>query len=203
MRKTALSALSLACLLALVGCKPASDKVLAPSTAPAAPSAQTTVAPQAKNTPQLVTSPMSPGLWEITMQSDAMKNRPEMSPEQAEQMRKMGMNVPEMRNGGMVMKVCYTKEMLARDEPPGQNKDRECQPKNMSRSDNSFSSDIVCNGPNMKGTGKMTGTYSATSFQSNYNFVGTSGGQPINNKHATSGTFLGANCGNVKPIGAK
>jgi len=151
----------------------------------------------------LAASPMNPGLWEMTMQSDEMKNQPQMSPQQAEQMRKMGMNVPEMRNGAMVIKVCYTKEMLSKDELPGKQDDQECQAKNQKRSGNNFSSDIVCNGKNVKGKGTIKGTYSSTRFQSDYKFVGTNGGQPANTKHTTTGTFLGADCGNVKPVGTR
>ncbi|MBS1169644.1 MAG: hypothetical protein H6R01_562 [Burkholderiaceae bacterium] len=144
-------------------------------------------------------SPMNPGLWEITTQSDSMKNRPQISPEQAARMRQMGINVPEMRNGAMVMKVCYTKELLSRDEMPGQ-KEHECQTKNMSRSSSVYSADIVCNGPNMKGNGTIKGTHYATSFESNYSFKGTAMGQPANHQRKTSGKWLGANCGSVKPI---
>ena len=199
MRKIAFStlSLSLACLLALVGCKPSSNYASTPSAAPAAPSAQTT------NAPQTTTSPMSPGLWEMTIQSDQMRQQPQMSPQQAEQMRKMGMNVPEIRNGGMVMKVCYTAEMLAKNEIPGKQGEQECQPKSMSRNGNTFSSEVVCNGPNMKGTGTSTGTMSSTSFQTNTSFSGTMGGQPVNTKSQISGVFLGADCGNVKPIGTR
>lgn len=66
------------------------------------------------------TSPMTPGLWELKMESDIMKNvpRPKISPQQAEQMRKMGIKMPEQSDGGMVMKVCYTKEMLAKKTFP-------------------------------------------------------------------------------------
>lgn len=52
-----------------------------------------------------------------------MKNapRPKISPQQAEQMRKMGIKMPEQSDGGIVMKVCYTKEMLAEKDVPSAN----------------------------------------------------------------------------------
>jgi hypothetical protein len=197
MRKTALStlSLSLACLLTLVGCNPSSNKASAPGAPSAAPSAQTTIMSQS------TASPMSPGLWEITMQSDQLRQQPQISPQQAEQMKKMGITLPETRNGGMVMKVCYTKEMLAKSEIPATQNDQECKPTNMSRSGNNFSGQIVCSGPNMKGTGTMQGTMASTSFQTNTSFTGTMGGQPVNHKTQMSGTYLGTNCGDVKPIG--
>ena len=205
MRKTALStlSLSLACLLTLVGCNPSSNKASAPSTPPATPSAKTSAAPQTMTTSQSTASPMSPGLWEITMQSDQLRQQPQISPQQAEQMKKMGITLPETRNGGMVMKVCYTKEMLAKSEIPATQNDQECKPTNMSRSGNSFSGQIVCSGPNMKGTGTMQGTMASTSFQTSTSFTGTMSGQPVNHKTQMSGTYLGANCGDVKPIGTR
>jgi hypothetical protein len=130
--------------------------------------------------PLLAASPMTPGLWEIKMQSDAMKNMP-------------------MRSGGMTMKVCYTKEMLSHDELPGQSS-KECKPTNMRRSGNTFSGEVVCNGPNMKGTGTSRGTVSSTSFQTNTSFNGTMSGQPVNHHSQMNGSFVSADCGNVKPI---
>ncbi len=199
MRKTTLSALSLSlvCLLALVGCKPSSDKASAPGAVPAAPTAKTAAVSQP------TASPMNPGLWEITMQSDQMRQQPQISPQQAAQMRKMGMNVPEMRNGGMVMKVCYTKELLAQSGVPSTQNDQECKPTNMSKNGDSFSGQVVCDGPNMKGTGTTQGTMTATNFQLTSNFSGTMGGQPVNHKTQTSGTFINSNCGDVKPIGTR
>ncbi|GAB3554207.1 DUF3617 domain-containing protein [Noviherbaspirillum agri] len=146
---------------------------------------------------------MKPGLWEMTMKSDAMKNMPKIPPEQMEQMRKMGMNVPEMKDGAMVTKVCITKQMAEADQTPGMEKNEMgCQSKNYQRSGNSYSVDIVCDGPQMKGTGKAKGTMASdTSFTSTYDFKGTMHGQPVNQHHENSGKWLGADCGSVKPVG--
>ena len=198
MRKLAFSAL-LCSLLALVGCKPSSNQASAPS---AQPSAQTTApaAPQAAAMSK--TSPMTPGLWELKMESDIMKNvpRPKISPQQAEQMRKMGIKMPEQSDGGMVMKVCYTKEMLAEKDVPSTPNDKECKSTNMTRSGDSFSGQVVCDTPEMKGTGTIQGTMSATSYQFTSSFNGTASGQPINHTSKMSGTFISADCGNVKPL---
>lgn len=210
MRKSTLTALSLlpVCLLALVGCKPSSNQAsvsasqpaAARSATPSAPPAQASTPPQAANVSQSVSSPMTPGLWEITVQSDQMKLPPQIPPQQAEQMRKMGVNVPEIRNGNMVMKVCYTKEMLAKSGVPSAQSDQECRPKSTHSSGSSFSGEVVCDGPNMKGTGIVQGTMTATSFQSTNRFTGTMGGQPANHQTQTNGTFISADCGSVMPI---
>ena len=225
MRKSALPVLSLTliCLLGLAGCKPSANSsapgAASASTAPpsgaAATAAASTTAATASTPPQAAAptpsgnvqrtggSPMNPGLWEITMQSDQMKQQPQISPQQAAQMKKMGITVPEQRDGGMVVKVCYTKEMLAEKEVPSAHNNNECQPANMSRNGNEFSGQVVCNGPNMKGTGTTQGTMSATGFRMSNNFSGTMGGQPVNHKTQISGTYLGPDCGNVKPVGVR
>ena len=205
MRKTTLSTLSLSlvCLLALVGCKPSGDKASASGAtstkSSTATPAQPTAAPQAAMSKA---SPMTPGLWELKMESDMMKNmpRPKISPQQAEQMRKMGIKMPEQSDGGMVMKVCYTKEMLAEKDVPSSPNDKECKPTNMTRSGDSFSGQVVCDTPEMKGTGTIQGTMSATSYQFTSSFNGTMGGQPVNHTSKMSGAFISADCGNVKPL---
>jgi len=146
---------------------------------------------------------MKPGLWEMTMKSDAMKNMPKIPPEQMEQMRKMGMNVPQMEDGGMVTKVCITREMAERNQAPGMERnDMGCQTKNMQQSGNSYSADIVCNGADMKGEGKATGSFAGDQrFTSAYEFKGTMHGKPVSQKQESSGKWLAADCGSVQPMG--
>jgi hypothetical protein len=145
---------------------------------------------------------LKPGLWSMTMKSDAMKNMPKMSPQQIEQMRKMGVSVPQMEDGAMVVRTCMTKEMVERDDAViAQQNESGCKTKNYSRSGNAFVAEIVCDGPDIKGTGRIKGTYvGGESFSSTYDFKGTTHGQPINSHHETSGKWLGANCGDVKPV---
>lgn len=144
--------------------------------------------------------PMAPGLWEVTMTSDQMKNMPQLSPEQIAQMKKMGMNVPEMRDGGMVNKICVTPQMAARDKPITDRGQENCKTTNERSSGNIYSADLVCNGPEMKGKGTISVTYSGnTSYSSSMQFKGTAHGQPVNTSNESRGRWLGADCGNVRP----
>ncbi|MBI1891520.1 MAG: DUF3617 domain-containing protein [Burkholderiales bacterium] len=146
---------------------------------------------------------MKPGLWEMTMKSDAIKAMPKMSPQQMEQMKKMGVNVPQMQDGAMVHKVCISKEMAARgDQPPMERREAGCTAKNFQRSGNGFSVDIVCDTPQMKGTGTSKGTATGDTMSSTYDFKGTAHGRPINQHHETSGKWLSADCGSVKSADA-
>jgi hypothetical protein len=144
---------------------------------------------------------IKPGLWEMTVKSDALKSMPQIPPAQMEQMRKMGINIPQMKDGAMVTRVCISKQMAERDQPPvmAQN-EAGCQAKNYQHSGTGYSLDIVCNGP-MKGEGKARGTFaSSESFTSSYDFKGTMQGQPVSQHQDSSGKFLSADCGDVKPI---
>lgn len=147
-------------------------------------------------------SQIKPGLWEVTVKSDAMKNMPKIPPEQMRKMREMGINMPEMQDGGMVSKVCLTREMVERDEAPQMaQKESGCQSKNYQRGGNTYSLDIVCDGPHMTGTGKVKGAYSSSErFTSTYDFKGTARGQPVNHHQESSGKWLGSDCGSVKPM---
>jgi len=146
--------------------------------------------------------PMQAGLWEVTMKSDTLKNMPPLSPQQAEQIKKMGLSVPEMRNGGMVSKICISKEMAKSDQPPQiERVQKNCKSKNVQKNGNTQSMDIVCNGSQLKGNGAVKATYASnTSFQSTYDFKGTYRGKPVTHHQETSGQWLGENCGSIKPI---
>ena len=57
---------------------------------------------------------MKPGLWLITVKSDAMAQMPQLSPQQMEMLRQRGITP----GGGMESRICITKEMAERDRPP-------------------------------------------------------------------------------------
>lgn len=155
------------------------------------------------STPASAETAMKPGLWEMTMKSDAIKNMPKIPPEQMEQMRKMGVNVPQMQDGAMVTKVCITKQMAESQTPGVEKNEMGCETKNYKRSGNSYSADIVCNSADMKGEGKAKGTFAGDqAFTSTYDFKGTMHGRPVNQHHESSGKWLAADCGSVKPVSA-
>ena len=154
-------------------------------------------------TSALAADQIKPGLWEMTMKSDAMKQMPKIPPEQMEQMRKMGINVPQKQDGGMVTKMCITKEMAARDTPPSGPEQSGCRVQNQKRQGNSYSMELVCDNAQMKGTAFIKGSYSGNErFDSTYDFKGTAHGRPANQHQESSGRWLGADCGNVRPMGA-
>lgn len=146
---------------------------------------------------------MKPGLWEMHMQSDDMKNMPQISPEQMEQMKKMGVKMPVMQDGGMAVKVCVSKEMSEQEQPPlAQKQASGCTPRNMQQNGNEYSMELVCDSPELKGTGLVKGSYKGSdSIRSSYDFKGMSHGKPMTQHMESKGTWLAADCGDVKPSG--
>src|SRR5438105_11221397 len=114
---------------------------------------------------------MKPGLWEMTLKSDQMKQMPKIPPEQLERMRKMGVELPtQSGDGSFVHRVCITKEMAERDRPPMGREQSDCKVKNQSRNGSSYQAELVCDGENMKGTGTMNGTFSGDTYHSTFDF---------------------------------
>jgi hypothetical protein len=144
---------------------------------------------------------MKPGLWEITTQSDAMQNMPKIPPAQIERMRKMGIDVPQFQNGAIVSKVCITQEMAERNPwAQAEQGGKDCRTGTPQQQGSSYTADIICDGPDMKGKGKVKASFaSSESFSTSTDFQGNAGGRPIQNHSVTSGKWLSANCGTVQP----
>ena len=145
---------------------------------------------------------MKPGLWEVTVQSDMMKNMPKMSPAQIEQMRKMGVDMAQLQTGAIVNKMCVTKEMAARDELPQMKQPQTgCELKNQKRSSTGITMDMICDGSAMKGKGTLKTVLAGDQgFNFSSEFKGTVNGVPVNERTESNGKWLGPDCGSVKPI---
>ena len=145
-------------------------------------------------------SPMKPGLWEMSMSADQMPPMPKLTPEQMAQMRKAGVEPPNVQDGHYLVKVCVTKEMAASERPPVHRSESGCQTRNFQHSGTDYSLEEVCDGPYRKGTAFIKGTFNGSeSISTVYDFKGTQRGQPVNEHHEVTGRFLSADCGSVKP----
>lgn len=145
---------------------------------------------------------MKPGLWEMSMMSDAMKNMPKVPKEQLEKMKQMGIKMPMMENGAIVHQICITKEMAEQEHPPMAQKEQSmCKPQNINQSGNSYSMDLICDSAELKGMGTVRGSFNGSSnLRSVYDFKGTSRGRPVEQHMETTGKWLSADCGNIKPV---
>lgn len=117
-------------------------------------------------------------------------------------MRKMGVDVSQLQTGVIVSKMCITKEMAERDQLPQIDQTQVgCKLGNTLRQENSYTSDITCDGPQLKGKGVSKATFTSNeSFSSSSEFKGTVNGQPVNDRSELSGKWIGADCGSVKPV---
>jgi len=140
---------------------------------------------------------MKPGLWLITIKSDATKQMQQMSPQQMEMLRQRGINP----GGGMESRVCITKEMTERDHPPTGKSQKDCHMDSFERSGNTYTVKMVCDGPNMQGTIVTKGVHSGPeSYSWVSDMKGTARGHQINSHQEGSGKWLGSDCGDVKPM---
>ncbi|MFZ6799832.1 DUF3617 domain-containing protein [Undibacterium sp. Di24W] len=146
---------------------------------------------------------MKPGLWEMTVRSDMLKSMPAIPPAQLEELKKRGIKMPAMGNGAAIQKMCVTAEMTDKvGKNPLQNNPGDCKEKSSSRTGNTSTVEMVCDGPRLKGTGIVKATYSDKSLQSVYDFKGESNNRPVNQHIETTGKWLSADCGDIKPYAA-
>lgn len=162
---------------------------------------------------------MKPGLWEISQKmkfgsaeaNDAMAGMQEqlakMPPEQRKQMQEMmskkGVNVDLNSVGGsggpgaISIKTCMTQEMVDRNElPAAQNG---CTSTRSPRVGNTMKMAFSCTKPPSSGEGTVTFT-SSDAYSMKMVITSTVKGKPEKLEMDGTGKWLGAQCGDVKPI---
>ncbi len=158
---------------------------------------------------------LQPGLWEITQKmqtgsgqmeqqmAQAQKQMAAMPPDQRkmmeEMMAKQGVKMgPGGPAGGMSVKICMTREMAERSEVPAQQRG-DCKTTQQSRTGNTMKMAFTCTNPPSSGEGQVTFTSpQAYSMKMAVNTVVQ--GRPEKMNMDGSGKWLGADCGNVKPM---
>jgi hypothetical protein len=143
-----------------------------------------------------------PGLWKMsTMMDMKMPGMPQLTPTQLAQMKKMGIKMP-MMGEPVETQVCVTPQDAANFsmQTASASEKSGCKQSNFVHSGNRLSVDVVCNGA-MNGRGHSdTVLVSASRYTSVFQFKGVSHGQSTDMKINTDAHWLGANCGNVKPL---
>ena len=160
---------------------------------------------------------LKPGLWEITnrMQSNSgqmesamgkmQQQMASMSPEQRQMVEQMmAQRGVQMGGGGgaggMSMKVCMSREMVERNEVPTQR--GECKTTSQQRSGNTMKMAFTCANPPSNGEGQVTFNSPETySMKMTVNTAVQGRAETVNMDG--SGKWLGADCGSLRPIGAK
>lgn len=149
---------------------------------------------------------MRAGLWEMTTTSDLLNLVPHVSPDQMGQMEKLakeyGLEMPQIENGAAISRTCITQEMAAQKTlPKFYNEDFGCVSKDAVREGNIYKVKFTCNSPELKGNGTAEGLITGPqSFTGSTQFTGQAQGINVSEKADISGKWVGASCGNVKPL---
>lgn len=161
------------------------------------------------------TAPIKPGLWEMRSEQmlidgkplpdmsaqmeQAMKNMPpQMRAQMQAKMKSMGVEVTGgMGGAGTTVKVCLSKEMVEQDR--WQNTQSGCTTKTMTRSGNTLKWAVQCTQPPAHGEGTTTFN-GMDAFSSQVSMTSQRDGRNSTMNMKSSGKWLGANCGDIKPV---
>jgi hypothetical protein len=158
---------------------------------------------------------MKPGLWEINnkitsqnsrlaqQMSQMQKQIASMPPEQRKAMEQMmakhsGVNMPTMTDDGMRVKMCMSSEMVAQNQLPVQQQGN-CTHNRIALAGNSMKVTFVCTNPESSGEGTVQ-FLSNTAYTMQMAMTATVEGKKEVTSMEAKGKWLGANCGNIKPV---
>lgn len=157
---------------------------------------------------------MKPGLWEA---NNKIGGSPEMDQAMARMQQQMAAMPPAQRKmmedvlaqqgvgmggasagGGMVLKMCITKEMAARDQLPVQQQGN-CTTTTTDKSSKGMKMKFTCTNPPSNGEGQFTFA-GETAYTMKMKVNNTSQGAPKTTTVDTSARWLAADCGAIKPM---
>jgi hypothetical protein len=155
---------------------------------------------------------LKPGLWEINNKmsggqmdqamAEMQKALAGMSPAERKQMEEMmakqGVKLAPGAGGGMAVQVCMTKEQVERNDMP---MEEGCRMTQNTRSGNTLKMAYTCTKPPSSGEGQVT-FHSPEAYTSKMTVKSVEQGKPQTMTMDATGKWLGANCGNVKPMGS-
>lgn len=153
---------------------------------------------------------LKPGLWEISNKmsggqmdqamAEMQKQMAQMSPAERKQMEEMmarqGVRMAPAAGGGMTVQMCMTKEMVERNDMPMQ---EGCRMTQNTRSGNTMKMAFACTNPPSSGEGQVTFS-SPEAYTSKMTMRMQEKGKTETMTMDTTGKWLKADCGNVKPV---
>ena len=155
---------------------------------------------------------MKPGLWEVT--SNMKTGSGEMEKARAQMQQQMASMPPEQRKmmeemmakqgmkmgagGATSVRMCMTKEMAARNQLPVQNQGT-CTTTQSPISGGRMKFSFTCKNPPSSGSGEVSFT-GDTAYSMKMKATSTIQGKPQDIDMAATGKWIGADCGNIKPI---
>ena len=156
---------------------------------------------------------LKPGLWEVAnkmksssgemeksqaqMQAQMAKMPPDQRKKMEEMMAQHGMKMGSGTPGVMTAQMCFTKEMVERNELPMQHGD--CKTTKQQRSGNTMSFAFACTNPASSGEGVYT-FVSPEAYTFKMTMKTSVHGKPETMNMDGAGKWLSADCGNLKPM---
>lgn len=144
--------------------------------------------------------PGKAGLWEVTTSLNFGLGAYRISPQQAEQMRQFGLDLPGIGKP-FVVRQCITPAAAARDELPSpQTGDSGCALSSGRHVGNAWQASYACNG-SVRGAGQVVVRFkSSERFAGTWDFKGRTAEIPadIEMSNPLSGRWLGADCGSLR-----
>ncbi|TFY98316.1 DUF3617 domain-containing protein [Ramlibacter humi] len=153
---------------------------------------------------------LKPGLWELQQRTpsnpeidkqvaQAREQIAALPPAQRKQMEAMMAKQGVQQGSGNTMRVCMSKEMAERNEvPPAQG---DCKMKDLGRSGNTRKMSFSCTNPVSSGETEVTSS-SPEAYTMKTVATATVDGKPQKMTMEGGGKWLGADCGNLKPLGS-
>jgi hypothetical protein len=155
---------------------------------------------------------IKPGLWEMT---GKVGGNPEMEKAAAQMQQQMASMPPAQRKqmeemmakqgvqmgtagGGMSVKMCLTKEMVERNEFAGA-QPGDCKTTSQPRVGNTMKMSFTCVNPPSSGEGEFT-FMGTDGYHSKMKITSAARGKPETMTTESTGKWLGADCGAIKPI---
>lgn len=149
---------------------------------------------------------MRPGLWEVSTTSPLLKLVPQISPDQMAKLRQLagqyGVGMPDLSSGAATGKVCVSAAMAQQNLLPGLDQARSgCRSQNARRSGSHYQAEVSCSGDKISGSGVAQGDFTTPErFTGRSSFQGTVQGIAVDEHAETSGRWISADCGGLKPM---
>lgn len=158
---------------------------------------------------------MKPGLWEVTNKlggspemdrsmSEMQQQMASMPPAQRKMMEdmmaKQGVQMAGTAGGGMVTKMCVTKEMAERNQIPVQQQG-DCTSSTSNKTSTGMKIRLTCTSPPSSGEGEFT-FFGDSAYTMKMKLNSASQGTPKTTSIDASGKWLASDCGAIKPLPA-
>lgn len=140
--------------------------------------------------PALAIDQIKSGQWETSV---TIQGLPAIAPEQLEQLRQFGIELPVGGNA-IVTQQCITPEQAKLKQPLLPQTEDGCSVRNYQHNGDKVTGDVNCNGV-IKGNGRFDMTLlSDSAFQGSISMQGTAQGLPVNQNSSISGKWVKPAC---------